>query len=95
MFPDLFTVSMEDALDQGIICIKVDFIGSDNVSSDGFHVAKVIKDIQSVVSQAKSFHVLKVQSEYICRFEFDHFRSPMFVVFEIGWIEVEGITRLR
>jgi hypothetical protein len=39
-------------------------------------VAKVVKDVESVVSEAEAVDVLEVYSEFVVRFGFGEFRAP-------------------
>jgi hypothetical protein len=54
----------------------VDFACAENIGSNCAHVAKVVKDVKSVVSEAEAVDVLEVYSEFVVRFGFGEFRAP-------------------
>jgi hypothetical protein len=58
----------------------VDFACAENVGSNRAHVAKVVEDVESVVSEAEAVDVLEAYSECVVRFGFGEFRAPGGVV---------------
>lgn len=52
MFPYLVLVLMDKALDKGMEGFNIDFAGAKNVSSECGHVANVIKEVETIVTEA-------------------------------------------
>lgn len=81
MLPDLITVSAEDALDVGLVCIEIGFAAANDIGVDMSHVAKEVEDVESIIGDAESVKVLEIETVCVQRLLVDKFRSPMYVFF--------------
>jgi hypothetical protein len=69
---------------------NADFACTKNVGSYCVHVAKIVENVESIVSKAKAVDVLEVDSECVNRFGFGEFGAPGVVMLEVESVEFEG-----
>jgi hypothetical protein len=69
---------------------NVDFACAKNVGSYCAHVAKIVENVESIVSEAEAIDVLEVDSECLVRFGFGEFGAPGVVMPEVESVEFEG-----
>jgi hypothetical protein len=57
--------------------------GAQNIGSDCLHVAKIVKNVESIVAQAEAVDALEVYTKCVVRFGFGEFRSPGVVMSKV------------
>jgi hypothetical protein len=83
VFPYMVLVAFEEAVYTWVSAFDVDFAAADRVGVDSPHAVEEVKDVKSVILQAKSVQILEVNAKDIVRFVVAEFGSPGLVVLEV------------